>query len=248
MAFIDTHAHLDCEEFKEDIDEVIQRCKDNDLKIIINNGLNPASNRATVELSKKYPIIKRALGLYPLDAIKLSDEEIETEINFIRQQDPIAIGEIGLDYHWDKENHERQKYIFIKMLKLSKELNIPAIIHSRDAEEDVINILEKERIRKVVIHCFNGNEDLIKKAESLGYYFSIPCIITFVKHFQDMVKTININKILTETDCPLLSPFRGKRNEPINVRETIKKIADIKGFEPKEVENNILLNYKRLFE
>ena len=250
MLLVDVHAHLDHCKFKQDLDMVIERARKNNVKSIINNGINPEKNKITLELAKKYDIVKAALGLYPTDAIKMKEEEIDKELEFIKKNKNkiVAIGEIGLDYHWDLKQHDKQKEIFEKIINLAEKIKKPLIIHSRKAEEDTINLLESSNVKKTVLHCFNGNFSLVKKADDLGYYFSIPTNVTRSEQFQKIVNLININKILTETDSPYLSPFPGQRNEPCNIVYSIKKIAEIKNMNVEEVANNIFMNYKNLFE
>lgn len=251
MILIDVHCHLD---LLDDLDSVILRAKKAGVKVIVFNGINAKSNLKVLEISEKYDIVKAALGIYPPEAL-LKEENIEqdfdidSEIKFIRDNKDkiIAIGEIGLDYSTDADKTE-QKELFRKMIRLGLKLDKPLIVHSRKAEEDVIKILEEEKAKKVVLHCFSGRKSLIKKADSLGYYFSIPTNIVRAENFQSMVKEVNINQLLTETDAPYLSPFKGKKNEPSFVIEAVKKIASIKGFEVEEVANNIFMNYQRLFE
>ncbi len=251
MAFVDVHAHLAYKDFEKDLDEVLERAKKAGVVSIIINGLNHENNKQCMELVKKYPgMLKAALGIYPTDAANMCEEEVEEAIDFIEKNAGkiAAIGECGLDYHHLTDMNDPQKSVFRKLISIAKKLDIPIIVHSRRAESDVIEELESNRAKKVVLHCFSGSMDLIKKAAGLGYYFSVPCNVVFSEHFQGLVKVVNINQLLTETDCPYLGPVKGERNEPKNVVGTVKKIAELKGFDAKEVENNILLNYKTLFE
>ena len=238
---VDVHAHLDSFSSKE-IEEIMKRCKN--FSAIINNGLNNETNKKTIELSKKYKVVKVGLGLYPSEAIKLSKKEVEKELEFIRKNKPVAVGEIGLDFTYGSK--EKQIDVFKLMLKLAEELNVPAIIHSRKAEKEVLEILESFRI-KAVLHCFHGNKKLIKKAEKMSCMFSVPCVIVRSKHFQNLVDIVSLSKILTETDAPYLSPVKGKLNEPCNVKHTIKKISEIKNVNVKEIEKIVYMNYKNLF-
>jgi TatD DNase family protein len=251
MLLVDVHAHLNLKEFDSDLDEVINRAKIAGVKVFINNGLNPDSNRKTLELRKKYSLIKPALGLYPDDAIKLTEKQIQDELNFIEKNkdEVIAIGEVGLDYKYckEKKNQEFQKEIFLKIINISQKINKPLIIHSRKAESDVIEILEKAKAKKVILHCFSGKLKLIKKAAELGYYFSIPTNITRSQHFQKLVEIVDINQLLTETDAPYLSSYKNSRNEPSFIIETIKKIAEIKNISINETANNIFMNYQKVF-
>jgi len=251
MLLVDVHAHLDLKEFGSDLDEVMNRAEKAGVKVIINNGLSPESNRKTLELSKKYKILKPALGLYPDDAIKLTQEQIRDEINFIKRNKDkiIAIGEVGLDYKYSKKKQEQelQKEIFLKIINLSKKINKPLIIHSRKAESDVINMLENSDAKKAILHCFSGKLKLIKKAAELGYYFSVPTNVVRSNQFQKLVEIVDINQLLTETDSPYLSPYKGRKNEPTFIIETIKKIAEIKNISINETANNIFMNYQNVF-
>ncbi|MBT4541054.1 TatD family hydrolase [Candidatus Woesearchaeota archaeon] len=257
MILIDVHAHLHWKDFK-DLDEVIERAKDAGVKAIITAGVDVESNRQSLEIAKKYDIVKAALGLYPMDALsRETSTELNTDINnyvdeelkFIEtnKKDIIAISEIGLDFVSNKTDMKLQMETFVKQLKLAKKLNLPVIVHSRKAEADVINLLENEKMKKVVLHCFCGKRRLVKKAIECGWYFSIPTNVVKSQQFQEMVETIPLQQILTETDSPFLSPYPGMRNEPAFVAEAVKKIANIKKIEQEEAANIIFSNYQRLF-
>jgi len=253
---IDIHAHLDFPEFEKDLDEVIKRAKEKNLTHIITTGVNKERNRKTLEIAKKYDIVLPALGIYPTEkTTKMNKEEIEKELKFIKKQDIVALGDVGLDYYEIKELPEKeknkqiknQKELFYEIISLSKNKNLPLIIHSRKAESDVIDILESESAKKVVMHCFSGNKKLIKKVYDNGWSFSIPPIIKFSSHFQMIADMIPISNLLTETDAPFLSPIRNKRNEPAYVGYTIQEISKIKKMEEKEVINNIFMNFQKIF-
>jgi TatD DNase family protein len=239
---VDIHTHLDLLEKEKDLDEVIN--KDN-VKVIISNGTGPESNRRVLEIAKLYEKVKPALGMYPDKAIKLTDKEIDEEINFIKKTNPFAIGEVGLD-NFRVENIERQKEVLIKFINLSKELDIPIIVHSRKAEEETLKLLEENNAKKVIMHCFSGNKELTDKAISLNYYFTIPCTIIKNKTFRKLVKRIPLNKLLTETDAPYLSP-REEPNEPAFIKDSIKKIAELKQITEEELEKIIFMNYQNIF-
>lgn len=247
---IDIHAHLDHWKFKKDIGEVIARAREKGFKVIINNGTDIKSNRKVLDLMERYDIAEAALGIYPIEGKELSEEEINKEIEFIeKNKNKIkAIGEVGLDYHWEKDDKEikKQKILFEKFIKLAEKINKPIIIHSRNAEQDCIEMIESSNIKKADFHCFNGNKALIKRIADNGYYFSIPTNIVKNKNIKAIVKIASISQLFTETDSPYLSPFEG-RNEPVNILETIKKIAEIKNMDEKEVVNNIYMNYQKVF-
>jgi len=243
---VDVHAHLDSDEFKKDLQNVIIRAKRERFFAFITNGTDPESNRNILKLSKKYPIIKPALGMYPSSAISLKDDEIEKEINFIRNIKPIAIGEVGLDNH-RVENLNKQKKVLKKLAKLAIELKIPLIVHSRKAEKETIDLLEEVGIEKVIMHCFSGNSELTKRAVSKGWMFSIPSMILKSKTYRKLAKRVPLNQLLTETDSPFLSPFPDKRNEPISIVESLLKIAEIKEIDPEELKKIIYINYQKIF-
>jgi len=260
---IDIHAHLDHERFKDDLDKIIENARKAGVKAIITSGVNHATNLKALEIEKRYPdIVKISLGLYPLDAL---DEELKTsdgfprdiekvnvdeELKFIEKNKDriVAVGEVGLDLNWSKDHLEEQIKVFKKIIELVEKIDKPIIVHSRKAEEKVIEILERSKIKKIVLHCFSGSKKLIKRAVDNGWYFSIPPVITRLQHFQMLVDMVNMNQLLTETDCPYLSPYIGQKNEPSFVRETIRKIAEIKRMNETEVEQNIFMNYKNVFE
>ncbi|MFH1053252.1 MAG: TatD family hydrolase [Candidatus Woesearchaeota archaeon] len=253
MMLIDCHNHIDSKQFHKDIDKVLERAKKAGVKAIINNGLLPESNRKTLELASKHDVIKAALGLYPVDVLnlKMSDKDIDDEIDFIQKNKDkiVAVGEIGLDFYWVKEDYkrQRQKELFQKMIDLAIEIKKPIIVHSRKAEKETIEIIEKSGIKKVMMHCFCGTIELVKRIEKNGWYLSIPCTVVRSAHFQQVVKEVNINKLLTETDGPYLSPFPRKRNEPANIAVSVKKIAEIKNMDEEETGKNIFMNFQHLF-
>ncbi|MBW2985689.1 TatD family hydrolase [Candidatus Woesearchaeota archaeon] len=249
MLLIDAHAHLEHKSFK-DIDKVIKRAEKVGIKIIINAGTNPETNKSTLKLSKNYPIIKPALGIHPTDSISLTQKEIDEEIKQIGKNKSkiIAIGEIGLDHHWHKKEKDfkKQKNTFKKLLNLAEKLNKPVFIHSRNAVNDTLEILKDYKL-KIILHSFEGNKKQIQEAIKQGYYFSIPTSVTRSTHFQILVKTAPLSKLLTETDAPFLAPKKDQRNEPSFITKSIKKIAEIKNITEKEAANNIFLNYQNLF-
>ncbi|HLC67035.1 MAG TPA: TatD family hydrolase [Candidatus Nanoarchaeia archaeon] len=249
--YIDIHAHLEDAKFANDLPDVIARAQAAGVVSIINNGTNPEHNRQTLAIAEKYPMVKAALGLHPTDIASLSDAQIAEELIFIQSQrhNLIALGEIGLDFHWHKESHEhdRQRKVFEQIIALGEKLKLPLIVHTRKAEAETIEMLKSSRVRKVDLHCFSGSMRLVQEAAEQGWSFSIPANIVFSTHFQELVKQVELNQLLTETDCPFLGPVKGERNEPMNVVRTVKKISEIKGFDKEEVKNNIWYNYSRMF-
>ncbi|MFC1690659.1 TatD family hydrolase [Nanoarchaeota archaeon] len=250
---IDAHAHLDDKAFESDLDQVIDNAKAAGVKAIICCGLNAESNKKILELSKQYDLIKPAFGVYPIDTKELTQEQEKEFFDFVLENKPIAIGEVGLDYHWEKDqaNKEKQKEFFKKAIEFAEKNNLPMSIHSRNAEEDTIQILESANLKniknKIIMHCFGGNSSQTKKVIENGWSFSVPTNIVRSQHFQNIVKQAPITQILTETDCPYLAPEKDQRNEPAFVAKSIKKIAEIKGMTKEDATNNIFMNYQRIF-
>lgn len=248
---VDVHCHLQFPQFDADRKEVIARCKDSSVIAVITSGTDHINNVKALELSKECGIVKASIGLYPDDIVALSEEEIEKELRFIAENKDsiIAVGEIGLDYKNTKDiaAREKQKKYFKKLLELAEKLNKPVVLHTRDAESDVVSILESTKLKNVVFHCFTGNYKLVKKIADHGWYFSIPPVILRSLHFQGMVKSVPITQLLTETDSPYLAPPPKQRNEPSFVACTIDKIAEIKNMSKDEVIRNIFANFQRVF-
>lgn len=244
--FIDTHCHLDSCKNPSDC---VKRALDNNVNIIVTQGTNLDNNMQALELSKTFPAVKAALGLYPIEALGMSDEQIDHILKFIRTNANkiVAIGEVGLDYKEDTINQDRQRKVFAKIIDLALEIDKPLIIHSRKAEADVIKMLEEAGVKKVQMHCFCGNMKLVQKIADNGWFISIPTNIKHMLHFQEVVKRIPIERLLCETDAPYLHPDKESNNEPKNVIESYKKIAEIKGISLKEVEKIIEKNYLTLF-
>ena len=254
---IDIHCHLDHPLFKDNTDIVVENARKAGLKVVLTAGINPETNRKTIELAEKFDIVKPALGIYTPETLQKEIEEgryslkpnnfdIDEEIEFIKKNKISAIGECGLDYS-KNENPEKQKDIFEKLISLAEKMNKPIVVHSRKAEQDCIDMLESSDIKKVLLHCFSGKKRLVKKAADLGYYFSIPANVVRAHNFQIMVEEVDINQLFCETDSPYLSPFKERMNEPAFVVESYKKIAEIKNMELNEVINNIWANWQKVF-
>jgi TatD DNase family protein len=264
MKLVDVHCHINHESLKGQLDEVLQRAKDTGVQAILLSGVNPSANREVLALSKKYPIIKASLGIYPIDALGLSEGEtglprhvgkidLDTEFKFIEENlDQVAaIGEVGMDFYWaNKDTYDEQAANFRKIIQFARKVNKPIVIHSRKAEEECLKILEEENGDNkvpVIQHCFSGRKSLMTKAIELGHYFSIPPLICTASNFQTLVKKAPLSQLLTETDAPWLSPFKGKPNEPAYVMESIKKIAEVKGLSVEDVAEVIWKNYENIF-
>jgi TatD DNase family protein len=263
MKLIDIHAHLDHARFRKDLDKVIERAGKANV-IIITSGVNPTTNRTALEIADKHKdIVKVSFGLYPLDALAKELESgeasgfprdtepfnLEEELKFIEENKDkcVAIGECGLDYNWVTGKEEEQKEIFDKIVKFAIKINKPLVIHSRKAEADAIEILEKNNAKQVVMHCFSGRKNLITRCINNKWFLSVPPVITRLQHFQTLVELAPIEQLLTETDAPYLSPVQGERNEPANVQVTIREIARIKNLPEEKVAEIIWENAGKLF-
>lgn len=249
MKLVDTHCHLDNEKFDEDRLEVIERIKEN-LEFCVNIGYDLASSKKSLELAKEYDFIYAVIGVHPIDIAEYS-EEVEKELELLgKNPKVVAIGEIGLDYHWMTEPKEIQQERFKSQLELAERLNKPVVIHTRDAMEDTVNILKDYPNITGVIHCYPGSLETAKQLVD-RFYLGIGGTLTFKnsKKAVEVVKDIPLDRIVIETDCPYLTPepFRGKRNEPIYVEYVAKKIAEIKEISVEDVTKITTENAKKLY-
>ncbi len=261
MEFVDVHCHLDDPRYADDLDNVIERAKEAGAVAIISSGVNPESNRRVLELSKKYNIVRASFGLYPLDSIadkaEVGDDvireikpfSVDEELKWIEEHESgcVSIGEVGLDYKLAPGTEEFQKEVFKKAIALAMKLDKPIVIHSRKAELDCIEILEKMNCKKVVMHCFSGKKSLIKRCVENGWFLSVPSIITRLQHFQTMAEIVPLENLLTETDGPYLAPVAGELSESADIVGTIKEIARIKDVSEEEVGRVIFNNARELF-
>ncbi len=257
---IDVHCHLDHEYYSDKLDAVISRAKKAGISYILTSGVNPTSNRNALAIARKYPdIVKFSAGLYPIDLLgnvdvpgmprQIDPIDMESEFAFIQKHNDevFAIGEVGLDAKFCVDQMQQQKENFQNIIEFVEKIKKPIVIHSRNAEKDVLDLLASSTLKKVDLHCFMGNKKLIKRAEDLGYSFSIPPIILKLQHFQMLAEIVNINQILTETDAPWLSPYTEQKNEPSFVALTVEKIAAIKKMDVEETKKNIFMNFQKMF-
>ncbi len=249
----DSHAHLNDERFHKDRDEIIKRAKESGISYIMNPGADFESSVSAVELANKYDMIYAAVGIHPHDAKTLDDMTLQLIKGMTKKPKVMAIGEIGLDYHYDHSPREVQKKWFREQIRLAKEVNLPIIIHDREANNDVMNILKEERAfdTGVLMHCYSGSAELAKQYVKLGAFISIAGPITFknARKTVEVVKEIPLDYMMIETDSPYLTPvpFRGKRNESSYVRFVAEKIAEIKNISLEEVASRTTENAKKFF-
>ncbi len=249
--FVDTHAHLDSKRFDGDRKEVITRAEESGVELIINIGSDLETSRFSLELAFEYPFIYAAVGIHPHEAKDAEESFYEELKNLAGEGKVVAIGEIGLDYHYDFSPRDIQKKVFYRQINLAKELDLPIIVHCREAHKDTRKILEDEEAEKVVLHCFSGDPELAKYYLDKGYFISFAGPITFpnAKKAPSVVEITPLERLLVETDCPYMAPVprRGKRNEPAYVRYVTEKVAQIKGLDLQTVASAVRDNTREIF-
>lgn len=233
---VETHAHLDLDDFDDDRDAIIGRARDSGVGHIINVFLGPDALERNRSLFDDHPDVSFLLGVHPNDANTLTDDIVRRMRTLFATEPRLkGVGEIGLDYYWERVDHDVQKAAFVRQLHLARELDLPVIIHSRDANDDTVALLESEGFRDypVLWHCFGSGMDLMQTVIDNGWHISVPGPVTFRKtdDLQAAVARIPFERLLLETDCPYLAPepWRGKRNHPALLAFTAKRIAEIKG-------------------
>lgn len=249
----DTHVHLNAEQFDEDLEEVISRAREAGVEKMVVVGFDrPTINRA-MELIEQYEFLYASIGWHPVDAIDMKDEDLAWIEELSNHPKVVAIGEMGLDYHWDKSPKDVQKEVFRKQIHLAKKVKLPIIIHNRDATQDIVDILREEGAEEVggIMHCFSGSPEIAQECVDMNFYISLGGPVTFknAKKPKEVAKEIPLEKLLIETDCPYLAPHpnRGKRNEPAYVKLVAEQIAELKEVSLEEVEKITTENAKKLF-
>ena len=261
MEFFDSHAHLDDERFNVDREEIIGKIKEAGITKFVTAGYSIEGSKKGLELSKKYDDIYTTCGISPND-IPQTEEELWKDIHNIKalveknleSKKLVAIGEIGLDYHWEKDLQRRewQKQAFIKQIEIANTYDLPIVIHTREAVMDTIEILKQNSVKKKgIFHCCPFNRELVKEALKLGFYISFAGPVTFknAKNANEIIEMVPNNKMLIETDSPYLAPepVRGTRNDPRNVKFIAQKIADVKGMTLEEIAQITYDNAKKIF-
>ncbi|MCA1061748.1 TatD family hydrolase [Rossellomorea aquimaris] len=249
----DTHVHLNAEQFDEDLEEVISRAREAGVEKMVVVGFDrPTINRA-MELIEQYDFLYASIGWHPVDAIDMKDEDLTWIEELSHHKKVVAIGEMGLDYHWDKSPKDIQKEVFRKQIQLAKKVKLPIVIHNRDATQDIVDILREEGAGEVggIMHCFSGSPEIAQECVDMNFYISLGGPVTFknAKKPKEVAKEIPLEKLLIETDCPYLAPhpYRGKRNEPAYVKLVAEQIAELKEVSLEEVEKITTENAKKLF-
>lgn len=237
MKLIDSHCHLDNERFNGDRDEVLARIEEQ-LEFAVNIGYDLESSKRSVELAETHDYIYAVVGVHPTD-IGIYNDEVEAELEVLAKHPKVlAVGEIGLDYHWMTDPKEKQQEIFRKQLELARRVGKPVVIHTREATRDTLDILKEYPDVRGIVHCYPGSYESASEIMD-NYYFGVGGVLTFKnsKKLKETVEKLPMDRIVIETDCPYLTPepYRGKRNEPIYVEYIAQRIADIKGISYEEV-------------
>ena len=247
--FTDSHCHL-YKEYYEDIDKIIKEAQDNGVNRFINNGCDQKSNQEVLKLVSKYSNMYGTLGIHPENVLEYTEEDLDFIKNNLNNPKIIAIGEIGLDYHYGKEDKDKQIKLLERQLEIAEEYNMPVIIHSRDATLDTINTLKKFKVTGV-IHSFSGSLETAREYIKMGYLLGINGVITFKNaNIKDVIKEIPLDYLVLETDSPYLTPepFRGKQNSPAHILDIAKFVADLKNISLDELSNVTNANLKRVFK
>ncbi len=246
---IDSHSHLDDSSFNSDLIEVIERAKQK-LSAVITLSDSLASNEKNLRISEEFlGFVFPCFGLGPITTLR--ESKLSQVISFIEEnhEKMVAVGEVGLDYYWDKENHGRQKENFTKFIELANDLNKPLVIHSRNAEEDALKMAERGAATQVIMHSFEASSDLIKRAVDNGFFIGVTTKALYSRKTKDLIKEIELDYLLTETDSPYLNPFnRKERNEPVNVSELIALIASELGITFEEASKATEKNTVKAFD
>lgn len=249
----DTHAHYDDEAFDGDREEILGSLKQHNIGYVVNVGASLRGARESIALSSSYSRVYAAAGIHPDEVGCMNDDVMEELRTMCMLEKTVAVGEIGLDYHWNKEPKQVQKNWFAEQLHLAKEVDLPVNVHSRDAAQDTLEVIKAEHAGSTggVIHCFSGSLEMAREYVRMGYYLGIGGVVTFknAKTLKQIVKDIPMEYLVTETDCPYLAPepFRGQRNASMYLNYVIEEIAQLKGLTVERVEDIMFENAKNLY-
>jgi TatD DNase family protein len=246
---IDTHCHLEKKEY-ENLDKSVQEILMSDVKAIVVSGYDVKSSIAAIELAHKHKNVYATVGFHPQDSGDIGEQDYTYFDQWLLDEKVVGVGEIGLDYHYDPIDKNKQKKMFKRQIEIAIKHNKPITVHNRDASKDIYDILKDYKVRGI-IHCFNDTVDMAQKFINLGFSLGVGGIITFKKNnLKEVIKSISIEYIVLETDSPYLTPepFRGRKNSPIHLPLIASAIADIKGLTYNEVASVTTANVKRLFD
>jgi len=251
---IDTHTHLDDARYNDDREAMIARAREAGVEAFLTIGCDRATSHAAVRLADQYPFVHASIGVHPHEVKHIGDDWYDEFRMLAANKNVVAYGEIGLDYHYNHSSPKEQRERFREQVQLARELKLPVIIHTREAQEDTIAILREEKASEIggVFHCFSGDAWLAKDALDLGFYLSFSGILTFpnATMLRDIAKNTPLDRLLIETDCPYLTPvpYRGKRNEPAYVSLVAQRLASIHSLPLDDVAKQTSTNAKRLFK
>lgn len=249
----DTHAHYDDEAFNEDREAVIKSLAAAGVETVVNIGASMASSETTLELTRNYPFIYGTAGVHPSETAELDEEKFQRLKEIVREPKIVAVGEIGLDYYWEKPAHDIQKNWFERQLELAREVNLPVVIHSREAAKDTLEIMKAAKAGDMggVIHCFSYGKDMAKEYLDMGFFLGIGGVLTFknAKKLREVVEYAPMAQLVLETDSPYMAPEpnRGKRNTSANLPYVVNMMAEIKGLSPEDVIAATEKNARRLY-
>ncbi|MCL6638414.1 MAG: TatD family hydrolase [Firmicutes bacterium] len=253
VELFDTHAHLDDGDYGADREAVLERARSSGVRLIVNVGYDLESSRFSVELAERHDMIYAAVGIHPHGAAEVPENYLEVLEKLAGHRKVVALGEMGLDYYRDLSPRPVQQKVFREQLLLAGRLNMPVVIHDRDAHGDLLAILKSEGLGPAggVMHCFSGSWEMAKQCLAMGFYISIAGPVTFpnAPKLKDIAARVPLDRLLVETDAPYLTPVphRGKRNEPAHVRFTVAEIARLRGMEAEELARVCAANGRRLF-
>lgn len=249
----DTHAHYDDEAFNEDREAVIKSLAAAGVEKVVNIGASMASSETTLELTRNYPFIYGTAGVHPSETAELDEEKFQRLKEIVREPKIVAVGEIGLDYYWEKPAHDIQKNWFERQLELAREVNLPVVIHSREAAKDTLEIMKAAKAGDMggVIHCFSYGKDMAREYLDMGFFLGIGGVLTFknAKKLREVVEYAPMAQLVLETDSPYMAPEpnRGKRNTSANLPYVVNMMAEIKGLSPEDVIAATEKNARRLY-
>lgn len=250
----DTHTHLNADQFEEDRAEVIERARAAGVTKMLVVGFDRPTITKAMEITEVDPDIYASVGWHPVDAVDMTDEDLNWIETLAEHPKVVALGEMGLDYHWDKSPKDIQKEVFRRQIHLARKLELPIIIHNREATQDILSILEEEEARDVggIMHCFSADWEAAKRCLDLGFHLSFGGPVTFknAQETRDVAEKVPLDRLLIETDCPFLSPhpYRGKRNEPARVRLVAEQLAELHKISLEELGQITMQNAIRLFQ
>lgn len=249
----DTHAHYDDKQFDEDRDDVLASMNELGVGTIVNVCASCQSLERVPKLVSKYPFMYQAIGIHPDEVGDLNEEYFEKMRELLKDEKSVAVGEIGLDYYWDNESHDVQKKWFVRQLELARELDLPVLIHSRDAAADTMEIMKEHAVGlRGVIHCYSYSKEMALEYVKMGFFIGVGGVVTFKngKKLKETVEAIPLESIVLETDCPYMAPepFRGKRNQSSYIRYVAEEIARIKGVSVENVVEQTEKNAKKLYD